>query len=163
MSEKADSSWAIASGTQSRRAAPPQEWMLRIWQETCRHLEISDSTAAIARLLKELVPVQRVIVRQIDRQRGIVETLADTAAAESGEPTAVRTTLTSRQLQELEDSWRRERLRSLAPHDCAEDVAGCLLPANAKAASTLIGLLTAPRGFLGVLILLAPSAERQPL
>lgn len=89
MSEKADSSWAIASGTQSRRAAPPQEWMLRIWQETCRHLEISDSTAAIARLLKELVPVQRVIVRQIDRQRGIVETLADTAAAESGEPTAV--------------------------------------------------------------------------
>ncbi len=161
MSEaEADSSPTIVSEVPSRRTAPRQEWMLRVWQEICRHVEISESTAVIARLLKEVAPLQRAIVRQIDRQRGLVETLADTAAAESGEAAAVRTTLTSRQLQQLEDSWRRQRLRSLAPGDSAEDVAGCLLPADAKAASALVGLLTAPRGFLGVLILIAPPGER---
>ena len=42
----------------------------------------------------------------------------------------------------------------------AEDVAGCLLPADAQAASALVGLLTGPRGFLGVLILIATPGER---
>ena len=39
-------------------------------------------------------------------------------------------------------------------------LAGCLLPADAKSASALVGLLTAPGGFLGVLILIAAPGER---
>jgi transcriptional regulator with GAF, ATPase, and Fis domain len=39
-------------------------------------------------------------------------------------------------------------------------MAGCLLPADAKSASALVGLLAAPGGFLGVLLLIAAPGER---
>ena len=82
--EKVNSANTTVSEAEPRRAVRPDDLMLRVWQEICRHVEISESTAAIMRLLREVAPLQRAIVRQIDRQRGIVETLADTAAAESG-------------------------------------------------------------------------------
>lgn len=52
--------------------------MLRVWRETCQHMEITDAASAIARLLHDFMPLARVIVRQIDRQRGVIETWADT-------------------------------------------------------------------------------------
>ena len=94
------------------------------------------------------MPLQRAIVRQIDRQGAVVETWADTALTDSGEAAVLRTTLTSAQIQRLEEAWRKQRLRRLAPGDAREDVAGCLLPADVKSASVLVGLLTAPGGFL---------------
>ena len=158
--EKVSSANTTVSEAEPGRAVRPDDLMLRVWQEICRHVEISESTAAIMRLLREVAPLHRAIVRQIDRQRGIVETLADTAAAESGDAAALRATLTSGQIQQLEEGWRRQRLCCLTPGDARQDAAGFLLPADAKSASALVGLLTAPRGFLGVLILIAPPGER---
>lgn len=149
-----------AAEAEDGRVGCPDDLMLRVWQEICRHVEITESTAAIARLLRELTPLQRTIVRQIDRQRGVVETCADTALTDSGEAADLRTTVTSAQIQRLEDAWRKQRIRCLAPGDAREDVAGCLLPADVKSASMLVGLLTAPGGFLGVLILIATPGER---
>ncbi len=57
---------------------PLDDLMLRVWRETCQHMEITDAASAIARLLHDFMPLARVIVRQIDRQRGVIETWADT-------------------------------------------------------------------------------------
>lgn len=155
-----ESADATASEAEFKRVGQPDDLLLHVWQEICRHVEITESTAAIARLLRDVMPLQRAIVRQIDRQRAVVETWADIALTEPGEAAALRTTVSTGQIQRLEDAWRKQRVRCLAPGDAREDVAGCLLPADAKAASALVGLLTAPRDFLGVLILIAASGQR---
>jgi hydrogenase-4 transcriptional activator len=155
-----ESAHATASEAASKRAGSPDDLLLRVWQEICRHVEITESTAAIARLLRDVMPMQRAIVRQIDRQRAVVETWADTALTDSGEAAVLRSPLTSAQIQRLEEAWRKQRLRRLAPGDAREDAAGCLLPADVKSASVVVGLLTAPGGFLGVLILIAAPGEQ---
>lgn len=155
-----DAAEASAWKVETRQAGPPDDLLLRVWQEICRHVGIAESTAAIACLLRKVAPLQRALVRQIDRQGGVVETWADTALSESGAATALRSTVSSAEIQRLEEVWRRQRVRCLMPGDACEDATGCLLPAEAKPASALVGLLTTPRGFLGVLILVAAPGER---
>lgn len=151
---------ATATEAEIRRALRPDGLLLRVWQEICRHVEIAESTAAIARLLQEVAPLQRAIVRQIDRQRGVVETWADTALEESAEAADLRIAVTPDQVRRLEGAWRKQRVRCLPPGASREDAAGCLVPADAQSAAVLVGLLTTPRGFLGALLLVAAPGER---
>jgi len=151
---------ATATGAEIRRAFRPDDLLLRVWQEICRHVKIAESTAAIARLLQEVAPLQRAIVRQIDGQRGVVETWADTALEESAETSDLRIAVTPDQVRRLESAWRKQRVRCLPPGAAREDATGCLVPADAQSAAVLVGLLTTPRGFLGALLLVAAPGER---
>ena len=151
---------AAASAPETNGAGRPDDLLLRVWQETCRHVEIAESTAAIARIVREVAPLQRAIIRQLDRQRGAIETWADTALGESGPTAKLRNPVPPDQVQRLEESWRQHRVRHLPPGAARTDAAGCLIPADAQAAAVLVGLLTTPHGFLGVLILVAAVGER---
>jgi len=151
---------ATATEAEIQRALRPDGLLLRVWQEICRHVEIAESTAAIARLLQEVAPLQRAIVRQIDGQRGVVETWADTALEASAEAADLRIAVTPDQVRRLEGAWRKQRVRCLPPGTACEDAAGCLVPADAQSAAVLVGLLTTPRGFLGALLLVAAPGER---
>jgi hydrogenase-4 transcriptional activator len=53
-----------------------------LWREVCRHREIADSVDAIARLLGERMPIDRLCVRLIDPERCGVETIADAGPRE---------------------------------------------------------------------------------
>ena len=59
--------------------------LLKVWREACRHIEIVQSTETIARMLGGEMPVDLILVRRIDRQRGCLETVA-TGLAGSGRP-----------------------------------------------------------------------------
>jgi len=146
--------------------AGTDDLMLRAWRETCRHVEITESTAALANLLRDVMPLARVVVRQIDRQRGVIETWADTALAAAGETAALRTDVTADQIRRLESDWRNQRVCCLeggavgGSGDETGTVMDRLLPADAERASALVGRLTASRDFLGALILVAAPGER---
>ena len=56
--------------------AMEQGLLLGVWQEACRHIEISESTANIAAMLVRHVPVEQVLVRRVDRVRSGLETVA---------------------------------------------------------------------------------------
>ena len=43
-----------------------QQLLLSVWQEACRHIDISQSTTNIVSLLVEHIPVELVLVRRID-------------------------------------------------------------------------------------------------
>ncbi len=148
------------------RDAGTDDLMLRVWRETCRHVEITESTAALANLLRDVMPLARVVVRQIDRQRGVIETWADTALTAAGETAALRTDVTADQIRRLENDWRNQRVCCLdggalrGSGDGAGTVMDRLLPADAERASALVGRLAASRDFLGALILVAAPGER---
>ncbi len=46
------------------------------WKEACRHIEIAESTARIAEILRRRLPVSRLVVRSLDANRQSVETVA---------------------------------------------------------------------------------------
>src|SRR5258705_4849562 len=66
-----------------RRACPAQprtgtamDFLLDVWREACRHSEIGDSAASIAPLIARVLPVESLLVRRLDGQRGRLETAA---------------------------------------------------------------------------------------
>lgn len=53
-------------------------FLMEVWQEACRHIEIGESTATIAKILAQHMPVAQIIVRRIDSQRSVLETVTCT-------------------------------------------------------------------------------------
>ena len=53
-----------------------QAVLLSVWREACRHIEITQSTANIAAMLVEWMPLEQVLVRRLDLRRSSLETVA---------------------------------------------------------------------------------------
>jgi transcriptional regulator with GAF, ATPase, and Fis domain len=51
-------------------------FLLRIWQEVCRHLRLEDSVARVVPLLGRELPADELLVREIDLGKGCLETVA---------------------------------------------------------------------------------------
>ncbi len=65
--------------------------LLNVWREACRHIEIVESAAAIAPMLKRDLPLDRLIVYRIDEGRSCVEAIVETRVdGERCEPSAPR-------------------------------------------------------------------------
>jgi transcriptional regulator with GAF, ATPase, and Fis domain len=50
--------------------------LLKVWREVCRHLEIGDSLERVASPMARRMPVNLVLIRHLDVQRSLVETVA---------------------------------------------------------------------------------------
>ncbi|MDZ7618677.1 MAG: hypothetical protein U1E05_16865, partial [Patescibacteria group bacterium] len=53
-----------------------------VWREACRHIEIAESTGSIASILARHTPVRQIVVRRLDREKGLIETVAMSAAGD---------------------------------------------------------------------------------
>ncbi|WP_165226113.1 sigma-54 interaction domain-containing protein [Aquisphaera insulae] len=53
-----------------------QSVLLEVWREVCRHIAIEESVTRVTPLLVGSLPVDELIVRQVDPARGVVETVA---------------------------------------------------------------------------------------
>ena len=139
---------------------PLDDLMLRVWRATCQHMEITESTSAIARLLHDFMPRVRVIVRQIDRQRGVIETWADTGLSTREEMANLRTSLNAHQIRRLDNLWRKQHVHCVAALPSSDDALNCLLPTAEHRSAAIVGRLTASRDFEGALIVIAVPGER---
>src|SRR5512139_92470 len=50
--------------------------LLTIWREACRHIEIAESTATLAPILAEHLPLDALIVRRFDPASAAIDTVA---------------------------------------------------------------------------------------
>ena len=60
-----------------------QSVLLNVWREACSHIEIAEAATTIAPMLEHDLPIDRLSVRRIDRDRSCIETVAE--ALVSGE------------------------------------------------------------------------------
>ena len=65
-----------------------QPTLTGLWREACRHIEISESAATIAKLLADQMPIGQLLVRRVDRNRSCVETVAASSARRYSLPDA---------------------------------------------------------------------------
>src|ERR1700719_1894722 len=62
--------------------------LLDMWREVCRHIEIGESVARLAPILVRRLPVELILVRRLEWQRGSIETVATGVCR--GTPPALR-------------------------------------------------------------------------
>ena len=67
------------------------QFILNVWREVCRHLEIHESVEHLLPTLAEQVPLEALTIRRVDRQRSCLETVA-CGVADGGAPVAARKT-----------------------------------------------------------------------
>src|SRR5262245_51468964 len=53
-----------------------RDLQLSVWREACRHIEISESAVTIAPLLTEWMPIDAVLIRELNARRSRLETVA---------------------------------------------------------------------------------------
>jgi hydrogenase-4 transcriptional activator len=81
-----------------------QAVLLNVWREACRHIEITQSTATIAAMLAEWMPLAQVLVRRLDVERSSLETVAVGFAANGASLPQVQTICSAGQLDAL-NAW----------------------------------------------------------
>src|ERR1700756_4530024 len=50
-------------------------FMLAVWREASRHIEITEFAATLAAMITQYLPIERLIIQKIDQERSRIETL----------------------------------------------------------------------------------------
>jgi hydrogenase-4 transcriptional activator len=137
-----------------------RDLLLSVWREACRHIEIPESAATIARLLTDWMPIDTVLVRELNARRSRLETVAIGSPRKRKEPClpvgAVE--CSSAEAARLLAWCRRGEVAHSVGRLTPEDAWGLCVPRETRA-EALIGPLESPHGFQGVLVVLARPGE----
>jgi len=131
---------------------------LEVWREACRHIEITQSTATIAALLRGHLPLGQVLVRQIDPERSCLETVAVGLASQEHSVGDARTDCSASQMEKLLAWCGRGEVAGRGAGTAAATVRDVILPSTV-AGDALAGPLCLRSGRRGVLILVATPAQ----
>ena len=128
--------------------------LLDVWQEACRHIEISQSTANIAAILARQMPLASVFVRRLDAARSCLETVAAGPSKAIDRHTPSQTEYSVGDLESLL-AWCRLREVAIRSDDAPLPAPLAAAVPEGVAGDALIGPLTGEEGPTGLLILAA--------
>lgn len=129
--------------------------LLKVWQEACRHIEISQSTETISAILCRHIPIDRILVRRIDRQHSCLETVAvGLAVAEDRQPDA-RTECSPAEMKKLLAWCRRGQVAQRGRGASLRGELAIIVPAGIEG-DVLAGPLGNQGDPSGVFVLIGP-------
>jgi len=126
--------------------------LLNVWQEACRHIEISESTATISAILRRHMPINQILVRRIDRQHSCLETVAVGVAASENLPRDARTECSPSQMKKLLAWCRRGEVSQRGRRVSLSGELATIVPAGIEG-DVLVGPLTVRGEHSGALVL----------
>jgi len=133
--------------------------LLDVWREACRHIEIEQSTAQVAAMLVERLPLERLLVRRFELGRSNLETVADAAAdGPAREDAAARSELSPSELETLLAWGRRGEVSHESTRTLKRRLPG-LLPTGVGG-DVLAGPLRVEDECAGALVLIARRGRR---
>jgi hydrogenase-4 transcriptional activator len=129
------------------------EFLLRVWREACRHIEIRESLERIAESVGQHIPADVMLVRRLDASRAVLETVAAGVCRPGARVRlASRSECTTRQFADLL-RWVGTSALYRGSAGSGDPLAGALLPA-AYGGEFVAGPLVGEEGPIGVLVLL---------
>lgn len=136
-----------------------REILFTVWREACQHIEIGESTATIAKMLVEHIPLAQVIVRRFDRSKSVLETVAIGLPEGPYASAEAWTHYSAPEMRRL-TGWARHG--QVIHEDRQEGFAGLLrLTAPPKVQEDILaGALAREGAFAGVLLLIAAPGKR---
>ncbi len=138
-------------------SATGERFQLQIWREACRHIELSESMARLAALVKQRMPADLLLVRRLDAQESVLETEAIGQQGGVPVPRHARTSLTPAQLDQFQ-AWCLERQVLRTRRGSHAPLCRLMLPKDLQG-EVLAGPLLNEQGVIGVLLLACQSAE----
>jgi transcriptional regulator with GAF, ATPase, and Fis domain len=139
---------------QMQRFAPT---LLDVWREVGKHLEIGESVTTLAALLARRLPMERLLVRWLDRERSCVETVASWTATAGQAALPLRSACTAEVMERLR-LWCKEKKVLRGPAQVACAPLPYLLPTEVEE-QVLVGPLDTAEGPGGILIFVAPAGQ----
>ncbi len=135
-----------------------QDLVSEVWREACRHIEISESAAAIAKTIAAHLPLGGLLILRVDPQTRSIESLASGAPGPSVAPAARAATLNAGSWRKF-SAWLRSGGVISGTASEGEGWLRSILPATLTA-DVLAGPLRSHDGPLGILVLVAaPNHE----
>ncbi len=131
-----------------------QSLLLSVWREACRHIELSESAALIARLLEEHLFLELLMVRQFDFTNCTLKTVA-IGQVQSGPFHATPDTSASPARWERLIAWAQRGMTLSTPAHRRTGEMSLLVPPEVEG-DVLAGPLTGSTGPIGALVLTAP-------
>ncbi len=135
------------------------EILLDVWKEAGRHIEISEFCGIVSNMLTPRLPLEQVIVLEIDRERSQVEPI--TMGFPEGKPFALegREALSPSDLQALLAWCKRKDSTLISPEDRENHPLRKILP-NAMQSSVLAGPLESGGQPSGIVLLFSREEAR---
>jgi len=112
-----------------------QSVLLNVWREACRHIEIAESANTIAPMLRQDLPIDQLMVREIDPVRNCVETVAESLADGAHIEPAARTDCSKSEMKKVlawcrkgqvshrrTGSWRQGVMQIMVPNEIERDM-----------------------------------------
>lgn len=125
--------------------------LVEVWREVCRHLEINESLERLAPPMARRMPLEFVLVRQLDSERSLVETVADWARRPNQSAPPFRTDCSSQDKNRLK-SWCLEKRVFHERAEIANERLPGLVPSGLRG-DILAGPLNTADGPVGLLVL----------
>lgn len=131
--------------------------LVQVWREACRHIEIAESTAAIAEVLASHLRFEALIVRRLDIPGMRLETVAIAPRVPAGLAPRV-TPLSQTALSHLLEWFARRALWHF-PHDGPTDRSGIQEILGQIAPPVLVGGLSSGQNPVGLLAMVASNED----
>src|SRR5713101_4675111 len=135
-----------------------KEFMLDAWRATGRHTDIATLTTHIAQLLGRWVPVQQVLVRRIEPERGCIETVGVGPESFPLRPLGDRSDCAHAPLQRLLAWCRHAEVTQWRHGGRTDRTLAATVPAGMEG-ELLIGPLASDHGTYGLVLLLAATGQ----
>jgi len=130
-----------------------QSLLLNAWREACRHIELDESTATIAKMVAQTMPLETLLVRRFDHDSRSVETLAVGQASDRPFHAPPRTTATPAKWTRLLQ-WASDDQLIHCPATRRSGDVNLLLPDGCEG-EVIAGPLTNREGPIGALVFIA--------
>jgi transcriptional regulator with GAF, ATPase, and Fis domain len=127
--------------------------LLEIWREVCRHIAIDESVARVAPLLVRQLPVDEILVRQIDVARRLLDTVGVGFVHPGPNPLGAKSDCTAEDLGRIV-TWCHSGKLFRGTDRVIRSALPALLPSALKG-HCLAAPLSSSEGLLGVLILVS--------
>jgi transcriptional regulator with GAF, ATPase, and Fis domain len=132
---------------------PFSQLTMDVWREACRHLELGESISTLAPILLKALPVDVVIVRRIDAEAGVIETIASGVCGSGPNISYMRDELSTAAMNRLVQWCRQNKVQRVPADSSLAEAVG--LTFSEFDGSILAGPLNAPEGPEGLLVLVA--------
>jgi transcriptional regulator with GAF, ATPase, and Fis domain len=135
-------------------------FQLEVWREVSRHSEITEFAELLVAMTRRRMPLVRLVIRRIDRERSRLETVAVASAAESSEePPLDATQWPARDIERLLRWCRRGEMYHATPHQHGKHIARAATPPFLQG-EVMVGPLISEHETAGLLFLQIPPSSR---
>jgi hydrogenase-4 transcriptional activator len=133
--------------------------LLDVWREACRHIEIAEAADLIAPLMMRQLPLDQLLLRVVDLERSVVDTVAATSRDHRRAKLRVRSECSAEAIEQLFQWCRRgsvvresaeaieKRLPGLLPSGTTGEILAGPLNVTEGSPGALVIVAERPRGF----------------